>query len=91
MQAQKAKHWCFTINNPTLEERMPGPELFEYMVLGHEVGKENGTPHIQGYVCMKKQTTRVSMSKMFPRANLSVMYKDSNPKAASDYCKKDQF
>ena len=89
MQAQKAKHWCFTINNPTLEERMPGPELFEYMVLGHEVGKENGTPHIQGYVCMKKQTTRVSMSKMFPRANLSVMYKDSNPKAASDYCKKD--
>ena len=68
MQAQKAKHWCFTINNPTLEERMPGPELFEYMVLGHEVGKENGTPHIQGYVCMKKQTTQVSMSKMFPKS-----------------------
>lgn len=45
--AQQAKHWCFTINNYTVEETTPNPIQFTYLVIGKEVG-ENNTPHLQG-------------------------------------------
>lgn len=48
-----AKHWCFTLNNPELNENEIIDELeafgIEYAVFQMEEG-ENGTPHFQGYV-----------------------------------------
>lgn len=78
-----AKHWCFTINNPTEE---PKVQDYAYLVYGLEVG-ESGTPHYQGFVSMQKQTRLNAMSKMLPRAHLEVAR--GSPKQAADYCKKD--
>ena len=81
----QAKHWCFTINNPT-EDAISALADYAYLVVGKEVG-ESGTPHLQGYVCMKIAKRLTTMSKMLPRAHLEVM--KGSPKQASDYCKKD--
>jgi len=48
-----AKHWCFTLNNPTpvdaetLLEELKRKDANGKFVLAHEVGA-NGTPHLQG-------------------------------------------
>ena len=56
------------------------------MVIGYEVGKD-GTPHLQGYVCMKKTRTLPAMKKIMPRAHLELM--KGTPEQAAEYCKKD--
>lgn len=53
-----ARNWCFTLNNPTPEEVLTLEAIreqpwFRYYVYQTEQG-ENGTPHIQGYVQVKK-------------------------------------
>lgn len=60
------KYWAFTWNNPPhdidvaindLWER----DLFEYLVYQHEIGEENGTPHLQGYCILKKRKAKPSL------------------------------
>lgn len=80
-----ARHWCFTINNYESTD-LWNEEVYEYMVVGEEVGEE-GTPHLQGYVYLKKRKELSAMKKLLPRSHLEVM--KTNSKAASDYCKKD--
>lgn len=85
-----AKHWCFTINNPT-EDDFPysdeeALEHFDYVCVGKEVG-EQGTPHLQGYVVCAKRMRLAPLSKLLPRAHLLVSR--GTPQQASDYCKKD--
>lgn len=50
------RRWCFTINNPLPPEeeavKLLAPDA-RYLICGREVG-ENGTPHLQGYVNLKK-------------------------------------
>lgn len=89
-----AKHWCWTLNNPTdveqqslvaLGTELPNPIC--YLVFGKETG-ENGTPHLQGFISL-------SSRKSFPwvknaiseRAHIEVA--KGTTKQASDYCKKD--
>ncbi|ATP66724.1 Rep [Circovirus kiore] len=49
--------WCFTINNYSAHEedavKALAP-LAKYLICGREVG-ENGTPHLQGFVNLKKK------------------------------------
>nr|UBJ25945.1 replication-associated protein [Giant panda circovirus 6] len=50
--------WCFTVNNWTPEEwdsitQVLGPTV-KYLCVGKEVG-EGGTPHLQGYMELKKR------------------------------------
>ncbi len=82
-----AKHWCFTINNPDDFEK-DGDNLndYDYCILGQEIG-DDGTPHVQGYIAMKRKTTLRNMKILMPRAHLEMMRGSS--KEASDYCKKD--
>jgi len=49
------KFWCFTINNPTIEQLPPNvwPDV-QYVIWQHEKGA-NGTEHIQGYVVLTKR------------------------------------
>jgi len=82
-----AKHWCFTINNPNDKEKSGDLIIdYDYCILGNEIG-DDGTPHIQGYISMKKKYTLSNMKKIFPRAHLEI--KKGTPLQASDYCKKD--
>lgn len=91
---QSAKHWCFTLNNPTDLERdtleaigneLPSP--FVYLVYGNEVG-ESGTHHLQGFLSLSARKTlawvknAVSEKAHFEAAK-------GTPKQASTYCKKD--
>ena len=48
------KYWMFTINNPTEEDNPKLWQFVEYMIFQVEKGEE-GTVHLQGYVCFKKQ------------------------------------
>ncbi|WGN90621.1 replication associated protein [Banfec circovirus 2] len=58
------RRWCFTINNYTAAEEEAVRGLAadaKYLICGREIG-ENGTPHLQGYVNLKK-TCRMSSLK----------------------------
>ncbi len=89
MAQSNAKNWVFTVNNYTEEDearlRQPSP-LVLYLCVGKEVGEE-GTPHLQGFVCFHKRT-RFTAAKNFigTRCHLEVA---KTIKAADDYSKKD--
>ena len=85
--AKQTRYWCFTINNPTEEDASGLADgLYDYIVCGRETGKD-GTPHIQGFIVMKKIQRLTAMKKILPRSHLEPMR--GTPKEASDYCKKD--
>jgi hypothetical protein len=95
-----AKRWCFTLNNPTGDEKLltsllghaiihdGGESICSYIVFGEETGAQ-GTPHLQGYLILRTKR-RISFLKDLPglsRAHWEVAR--ASPKVASDYCKKD--
>uniref|UniRef100_UPI004048C459 hypothetical protein n=1 Tax=Flavobacterium sp. TaxID=239 RepID=UPI004048C459 len=82
----QSKHWCYTINNYKDEDLVEDMALFEYHVVGREIG-DSGTPHLQGYVVFKKIQRLTGVLKHFPRAHLEV--KKGTPQEAADYCKED--
>ncbi|UOF80970.1 rep protein [Circoviridae sp.] len=87
-----AKHWVFTLNNPTLEEKRDYWDRFSelkdltYLCIGLEKG-EGGTPHFQGYVCFKTKKRFTGVKKFIARAHWEIMR--GNPLEASNYCQKD--
>ncbi len=84
----RLRNWCFTINNPTAEDRKNLEEMpCEYMVIGEEEG-ESKTQHIQGYVEFGKAKTFATLRRMIPRAHLEG--RKGTPEEASKYCKKEE-
>lgn len=81
----KAKRWCFTLNNPTDQESID-PAITDYMVVGDEVGEE-GTRHFQGYVIFKKEYYLTGVKKLLPRAHWEVA--KGSPEQNRKYCTKD--
>jgi len=69
-QPPLAKRWCFTLNNPTIDEGID-VDLVEYMVVGDEVGEEN-TRHFQGYVVFKEQKRLTALKKLLGRAHWEI-------------------
>lgn len=49
-----SKRWCFTVNNPEQWRPVWKPDVMDYLVWQLERG-EAGTPHVQGYVVLKKR------------------------------------
>lgn len=91
MPSFQGTRWCFTINNPTQEDKdhVAGfgiNPLRKYLVVGREVG-ESGTPHLQGFVVFTRAVTRTRVSGFFPRAHLEATRGTSQQ--AATYCKKD--
>lgn len=88
-----AKKWCFTLNNYTEDEQEALRSLFEspaceYAIVGKEQG-ENGTPHLQGYVCFAQRKRLASIKKEagFGRAHLEVS--KGNVQQNVTYCSKE--
>lgn len=61
-QISPAKKWCFTFNHyseehiPFLQERLKDHKY----IFKPEIGEENKTPHLQGYVCFKTKKRPLS-------------------------------
>lgn len=71
VRGHPAARWCFTLNHPTAAEEAAVKALAEeakYLVCGREVG-EQGTPHLQGFVNLKKKKRLTTMKKLLPRAH----------------------
>lgn len=84
-----SRSWCFTINNPTLEDQI----LLEnatcrYLIYGHETG-ENGTHHLQGYIEFDKPIRLNKLKNtIMPRAHLEM--RRGTRDQAREYCMKDE-
>ena len=87
----RAKYWCFTVNNPTTDERakivaLEDEDAVEYLVFGNEVG-ESGTPHLQGFVAF---ATRVRLTQVKQSVSARGHFEVAKfPEKAAEYCKKD--
>lgn len=83
----KSRNYCFTINNYTGLEYTAVLEIeCRYLVVGKEVGL-SGTPHLQGFISFENPRSFKGVSKLLPRAYLTVA--NGTPLQASAYCKKD--
>lgn len=88
----RAKNWCFTLNNPTNDEKVfisslvDGKSDVRYVMYGNEVGAE-GTPHLQGFLSLQSRKRLQELKKILgPRFHLESA---RNPVAALQYCKKE--
>lgn len=82
----RSKYWCYTLNNPAPNYELPPADLWTYHIYGREVG-ESGTPHLQGYIEMAKESSLAHMKTLLPGAHLEK--RRGTGLEASDYCKKD--
>lgn len=88
-----AKHWCFTLNNPTVPcsdfTKLLSSSAWptSYAVYQKETGA-SGTPHFQGYVEFNKKMTFVSVKRLLPNAHWEK--RKGSPSDARDYCMKDE-
>lgn len=84
------KDWCFTLNNPTEEEiatyeTVLSGNAVRYGIFQREVG-ELGTPHLQGYVELKRPRALSTMRQLFPRIHAEP--RRGTRDQARDYCLK---
>lgn len=83
-----AINWCFTLNNYTEEEyeQLVNYNGYNYLVIGREIGKE-GTPHLQGYIQLKKKMRLTGVKKINNRAHWEIS--KGTPEENKKYCSKD--
>lgn len=89
------RSYCFTLNNYTSYDveaignliDMPNSP-FRYITFGKEIG-EQGTPHLQGYLEVKKPMTIVAIRKHLPFQKAHLESRRGTREEARDYCHKD--
>ena len=80
--------FCFTLNNWTPEEVDVLKALsYKYLILGFETAPTTGTPHIQGYVSLKKRTRWNTFKAQIPERSHIEPCRGSHAQNV-DYCKK---
>jgi len=86
MTTQRLRNFCFTINNPSVDDEDGLMKLeYEYLIIGKE-GKGK-TLHLQGYCELKKQTSFTKIKKLIPRAHIEA--RKGTQEQAINYCKKE--
>lgn len=87
----QSSRYCFTLNNFTEEQRSP-PEWIKGITTGGVWGREigdNGTPHIQGFMALKKKSTITGIRKHFPEGfSMHMEACKGNAQQNIDYCTK---
>lgn len=88
MSIPQSRRWCFTLNNPTLDdESRISSQSLRYLVFGREIG-DSGTKHLQGFCIFNTPKKLQQLQHIFAgRAHWEVTR--GNDAQASDYCKKD--
>lgn len=99
MSDNKAKRWCFTINNPNEDDivlllgtpsdgRQANFSEVQYFIMQEERGNEEGTLHWQGFIILKKpQRLSWMKSQINPRAHWEVAR--GTDQQCIDYCRKE--
>lgn len=86
------KQWLFTLNNYTdlefssLKERLQ--EASSYSIIGEEIAPQTGTPHLQGYVSLKKKV-RFNNVKTIIGDRAWIHPARGSPRQNKEYCSKD--
>lgn len=85
----RLRNFVFTLNNYNMEDvnSILTSELFAYVIIGKEVG-EKGTPHLQGYAELKKQTAFNTIKEIWN--GMHIEPRRGSQLQAIDYCKKDK-
>lgn len=87
-QASPAANWVFTINNYTdAHEDILKSLDSHYLLYGKELAPTTGTPHLQGYIQLKKKKRRTALVKLI--ACFWEVAKGDVP-SQDIYCKKDK-
>ncbi len=90
---RRRRHYCFgfTLNNHTEEEVTQlltiYSDLCKDFAVQEEIGKKNGTPHLQGYICFQNNKTLMAVIKLLPRRCSKVQWL-KKPLAMKTYCLK---
>lgn len=90
-EGEASRYWCFTINNPLCSDEdelqfAEWNENVEFAVYNLEMGEE-GTPHYQGYIELRRHKTLQWMKRRLPRAHLE--RRKGSREQAILYCLKD--
>jgi len=85
----KYRNIMITVNNYTSDDhsRFLNHEWFSYICIGKEVAPTTGTPHLQIYAELKKQTRIGALHREFPGAHI-IFARDTQDQCTK-YCKKD--
>jgi hypothetical protein len=60
-----ARNWCFTVNNYTEQDVICLDNIdCEYIIYGKEKGEKQDTPHLQGYIQMKRKMRLTGLKKL---------------------------
>ena len=89
---ERKRGWCWTLNNYTEEEvrklkKLSTLSTVEKLIFGKEVGKECGTPHLQGYIYWSYGKTFEDMKRINPRLHLEAAV--GGYMSQTIYCTKD--
>ncbi|AXQ66246.1 MAG: putative viral replication protein [Cressdnaviricota sp.] len=92
LKMSQSKNWCFTTNNYNDQHILRLRSLYtddkvNYIVWGKEIG-EQGTPHLQGYVVLKKRARLTGVRKLIADSHLSVA--KGSPAQNQTYCTKEE-
>ncbi len=90
---RKAKHWTWTLNNPTEDECQSLADAFEagsieYLVFGRETG-ESGTPHLQGYTIFESPIRFTTVKNRLGSHRFHLAVSRGSPEQNKEYCTKD--
>lgn len=92
MPTVQARFWSWTLNNYDEAELVSlrttlSKEEVRYACFGKETGKEEATPHLQGYIAFGAQKTKLQCKGFLsPRAHVEVSYSNEDFNVA--YCSK---
>lgn len=90
MTETQKRNWCFTLNNYCEEDICKLDKIdCKYMVYGFEIGK-NETPHLQGYLQLKKKLRMKGLKKMIDINKIHLEKQKGTVDEAANYCKKDK-
>lgn len=89
----QSKRWCFTLNNYTDIEYghiinvCIDQNIVQEFIIGKEIGKQNGIPHLQGYIEFKKKITMAKLKSINCKMHIE---KALGSRAENvKYCRKD--
>jgi len=88
-KSQQSKSWCFTLNNPAEAHVLIMDERVQYLVWQREKAPTTGTIHFQGWLYLKKKTTKSTVKEILVAIGAKNAHFElcrGSPRSNYDYC-----